>query len=116
MYRFPYWAKTHWNDLDSEHTSQKISKLFTSVPEAAKLEFFRHQSTRCLEKEYLDYDTTSISSYSELIDHVKYGYNKDIERLPQINLALVFGEKSMLPVYCKLLASRPFGITTLNTL
>lgn len=81
MYRFPYWAKTHWNRLESELSSQKISNLFASVPEPAKLNFFRHQSARRLEKEYLAYDTTSISSYSELIDHVKYGYNKDLERL-----------------------------------
>lgn len=99
MYHFHHWAKTHWNDLDSELTSQKISRLFASVPEAAKLEFFRRKSTRRLEKEYLVYDTTSISSFSELIDHVKYGYNKDLKQLPQVNLALVFGETSMLPVY-----------------
>ena len=116
MYRFPCWAKTHWNDLDSELTSQKISKLFASVPESAKLEFFRHQSARRLEKEYLAYDTTSISSYSELIDHVKYGYNKDLEHLPQINLALVFGEKSMLPVYFRKLPGNIADVKTVKKL
>ena len=116
MYRFPHWAKTHWNGLESELTSQKISKLFASVPEAAKLEFFRRQSARRLEKEYLAYDTTSISSYSELIDHVKYGYNKDLERLPQINLALVFGEKSMLPVYFRKLPGNIPDVKTVKKL
>jgi transposase len=76
------------------------------------MQFFALQSKRRLEREYLAYDTTSISSYSELIRQVRYGYNKDGEPLPQINLALVFGENSMLPVYYRKL---PGNITDVKT-
>jgi transposase len=99
MYRFRKWALTHHHPLGTEFPSQRISELFGSITENAKMAFFRLQSKRRLEKEYLAYDTTSISSYSELIDHVRYGHNKDGDALPQINLALIFGEDSMLPVY-----------------
>ena len=99
MYRFKKWELAHLHPLGTELPDQRISELFASISENAKMQFFALQSKRRLEREYLAYDTTSISSYSELIHQVRYGYNKDGEPLPQINLALVFGENSMLPVY-----------------
>jgi transposase len=44
-------------------------------------------------------DATSISSYSKTLSQVQYGHNKEHDPLAQINLALVFGESSMLPFY-----------------
>ena len=44
------------------------------------------------------------SSYSALIKQAKYGKSKEGDHLPQINLALLYGEESMLPVYCRKLA------------
>jgi len=58
------------------------------------MEFFKRQAGRRAEKEYLAFDTTSISSYSELIKQVKYGKKKESEALPQIDLGLLYGEKS----------------------
>ena len=44
-------------------------------------------------------DITSISSYSELIGDVEWGCNRDKEKLPQVNVCTLFGEKSQLPVF-----------------
>jgi hypothetical protein len=44
------------------------------------------------EKEYLALDITPVSSYSELIDEVEWGYNRDGEKLPQVNLCMLLGE------------------------
>ncbi|WP_366934698.1 hypothetical protein [Mesotoga sp.] len=49
--------------------------------------------------DYLCYDITSVSSYGELNEYVKYGYNRDREKLKQINLALLVGQQSQLPAY-----------------
>lgn len=68
---------------------------------------------RRLEKEYLAYDTTSVSSYSKSLKVVQYGYNKEHDPLPQLNLALVFGERSRLPVYYR---SLPGNIPEVKTL
>ena len=116
MYRFPKWAQTHRHPLGENLPSQRISELFASINEHTKLAFFERQSQRRLEKEYLAYDTTSISSYSELIDQVKYGKNKDLEPLPQVNLALVFGQESMLPVYYRKLPGNITDVTTIRKL
>lgn len=112
MYRFSHWAIRHWHPYNRDLSSQRISDLFAHIQNTACQHFFRNQHQRRMEKEHLAYDTTSISSYSQLINQVKYGYNKDGDSLPQINLALVFGEESMLPVYYRKL---PGNITDVST-
>ncbi|MDO9533739.1 MAG: IS1634 family transposase [Bacillota bacterium] len=111
--RFPKWARTHEHPFGANIPSQRSSELFSSINEDAKQQFFCLQSSRRLEKEYLAYDTTSISSYSKLIKQVKYGKNKDHDPLPQINLALVYGEESQFPVYYRKL---PGNITDVMTI
>jgi len=113
MYRFSKWANNHWHPLGEDIPDQRISELFASISEDARMSFFNRQSKRRIEKEHLVYDTTSISSYSELISQVRYGKNKDGDSLPQINLALVFGQDSMMPVYYRKL---PGNITDTPTI
>ncbi|MFA6715908.1 MAG: IS1634 family transposase, partial [Victivallaceae bacterium] len=114
VYRFPRWMVSHWHRLKYVLGSQGISRLFGTISEEAKFDFFRRQAKRRLEKEYLAYDTTSISSYSELLKQVRYGRNKDGERLPQINLAMVFGEESGLPVYFRKLPGNINDVSTME--
>jgi transposase len=116
LYRFPRWAFDHWHPHGEMLTSQRISETLRDIPEQAKLEFFRRQSRRCQEKEYLAYDTTSVSSYSEYIKTVRYGKNKDNDRLPQVNMALVFGEESCLPVYYRVLPGNITDVMTIRKL
>lgn len=47
-------------------------------------------------------DITSISSYSELVDFVEYGYNRDGEKMPQINILMVTRQASHLPFFTRL--------------
>jgi transposase len=54
--------------------------------------------------EFWVYDTTSISSYSKLLKQIQYGYNKENDKLEQLNLSVVFGEKSNLPFYYRKLS------------
>lgn len=98
-------------------TSQRSSELFASITEEAKTKFFRLQGRRRTEKEFWAYDITSISSYSESLKQVQYGKNKENDPLPQLNLALVFGETSNLPFYYRKLAGNiPDSKTVKNLL
>ena len=115
-YRFHKWGLTHRHPAGGDISSQRISDLFASVTEASKMEFFRRQAKRRSEKEYLAFDTTSISSYSELIHQAKYGKNKEGDDLPQVNLALLYGELSRLPVYFRKLAGNISDVTTIRNL
>ncbi len=99
LYRFPRWSNMHRHPYGKVVSSQRSSELFASVSEEAKERFFGFQGKRRREKEFWAYDTTSVSSWSELLKEVRYGHNRDNDNLPQINLALLFGEKSGLPFY-----------------
>lgn len=113
LYRFHKWSVTHEHPFGRDIPSQRSSELFGRITEEAKMGFFTRQSKRRLETEYLAYDTTSISSYSQFIKQVKYGNNKENDPLPQINLALLIGEGSRLPVYYRKL---PGNITDVKTI
>jgi len=114
--RFPKWAATHKHPYGKNIPSQRSSELFASITEDAKDRFFRLQGKRRVENEYWAYDTTSISSYSRCLSQVRYGMNKDRAPLPQINLALLFGEESNLPFYYRKLAGNIPDVKTVKNL
>ena len=111
--RFPKWALTHTHPYSKAIPSQRSSEILRVIGEEAKLNFLQLQGQRRVEKEFLAYDITSISSYSTSLKQVKYGLNKENDSLPQINLALLFGENSRLPVYYRKL---PGNITDEKTI
>lgn len=53
---------------------------------------------------YFALDITSVSFYSEMIDFVRWGYNRDGEDLAQINLLMLTSENTHLPVYYRILS------------
>lgn len=114
--RFPKWAATHKHPYTKNIPSQRSSELFASITEEAKYHFFRLQGKRRVEQEYWAYDTTSISSYSKILSQVRYGVNKDHDSLPQINLALLFGEESNLPFYYRKLPGNIPDVKTVKNL
>jgi transposase len=116
LYRFHKWGMTHRHPYGKDIPSQRSSELFGLITEDAKMEYFKRQAKRHGLNEYLAFDTTSISSYSGLIKQAKYGKNKDGDPLPQINLALLYGEESMLPVYYRKLAGNITDVKTIENL
>lgn len=99
LYRFEKWSHLHKHPYGHNITSQRSSDLFASITEEAKYKFFRLQGKQRCEKAFWPYDITTISSHSELLRQVQYGWNKEKDPLPQLNMALVFGETSNLPFY-----------------
>ena len=116
MYRFKRWALTHKHPCGCEISSQRSSELLPMLNEAAKMCFFKKQAKRRSETEYLFYDSTSISSYSEQLKQVKYGKNKDGDNLAQINLALLLGQSTGLPVYYRKLPGNITDVMTIDNL
>lgn len=94
-------------------SSQKLSKLLVFLNEERRMCFYQAWAKLRAEREYLALDITSVSSWSELIQYVERGYNRDHEKLPQINLGMLFGEQSRLPVFCR---TYPGSIKDVSTL
>jgi transposase len=114
--RFPKWSALHKHPYGQDIPSQRSSELFASITEEERYNFFRLQGKRRAEKEYWAYDTTSISSYSRNLKQVRYGMNKEDDHLPQINLALLFGELSNLPFYYRKLPGNISDVKTVKNL
>ena len=111
--RFSHWQRLHIHPYADDIPSQRSSELFQSIEEEGRMSFFRKQGRRRIEKEYWAFDITTISSYSEVLKQVKSGRNKEHDWMPQINLALLFGEQSKLPFYYRKL---PGNITDVKTI
>jgi hypothetical protein len=94
--------------------SQRVSELLAGLQEHERRSFYQKWAAFRSEQEYLALDITSISSYSSLIDAVEWGYNRDGEDLPQVNLCLLMGEKSRLPVYQTLYSGSLKDVSTLK--
>jgi transposase len=101
LYRCDAWCRENLTGRDGAITSQRCSRILEALDEKKRLEFFRAWVNARQQHEYLAYDVTSISSYSRGNGLVEYGYNRDGEDMPQINLGMYYGEESMLPIfYC----------------
>ena len=116
MMRFEKWGETHWHPFGENIPSQRSSELFQSITDETRHHFFVLQGKRRLDKEYLAYDISTISSYSQCLKQVVYGKNKEHDKLPQLNLALVFGQESNLPFYYRKLSGNIPDVVTLKTL
>jgi transposase len=93
------WLESTTSYKIGEMSTQKISNLLKSITEEERNEFYTQWCSKRQKEEYLALDITSSSSYSELIDDVEWGHNRDKEKLAQVNICMLMGETSMLPIY-----------------
>lgn len=110
------WCQNHEAPFSGDLASQRISELLGRMIEDEFQTFFKLWSKQIVEKDYLCYDITSVSSYSQQNEYVRYGYNRDHEKLPQINLGMVYGQKSFLPVTYRQLPGSISDVVTLRQL
>lgn len=118
LYLCDAWLENTYIDMLDGLSSQRISELLKSVGEnlPARLEFSRLWTEKRGEDEFVVFDITSISSYSKLIESVEWGYNRDKEKLPQINLGMVFGQPSLLPIFYNLYQGSIRDVSTLKNI
>lgn len=109
------WCVNHLHPHDGILSSQDISRLLDSISETERQRFFSFWLKKISEKEFLCYDITSVSSYSEGNEYIKYGYNRDHEKLPQLNLAMLYGQHSHRPAYYRRMPGNISDVSTLKT-
>jgi len=92
------WAENS-DVLDRElRTSQDISRFMKGLDERSIRSFGNFWLRKHGRRKAIAFDITSISSYSDGMSNVEWGYNRDGETLPQINLGLAVNCESALPV------------------
>jgi hypothetical protein len=94
--------------------SQRVSELLLKITEDDRQRFLSLWLGKMSECDYLCYDITSVSSYARGNEYVKYGDTRNGESLPQINLAMLFGQKSRLPAYYRRMRGNNSDVSTLR--
>ncbi len=110
------WCASHIPSMTFTLTSQNISDVLDTITVGTKQTFMAEWIAQNSEDDHLCYDITSISSYSDSNAYIRYGYNRDGEQLAQLNLAVVFGQNSGLPLYFQELPGSINDVKTLNNL
>jgi transposase len=80
-------------------STQMASSLFASITYDERMAFFKSWIAIQALTQYLAYDVTSLSSYAKGIEDTEWGYNRDGEKLAQINMGCYLGEESGLPMF-----------------
>ena len=109
------WSASNRHPCGEIIPSQRVSGLLSAISEDERQAFFSGWMKKIAGKECLCYDITSISSYAEGNEYVRWGYNRDREALPQINVAMIFGQNSGLPGYYRRLPGSIADVSTLKT-
>ncbi|OVE81301.1 transposase, partial [bacterium M21] len=109
------WSFAALHPVSEYISSQDVSALLRRISEDARQRFFSLWMNQVLEQDYLCYDITSVSSYARNNEYLHWGYNRDGDSLEQINLAMLFGQNTRLPVYYRRLPGNISDVATLNT-
>ena len=109
------WVETNAGIDASGMTGQRISDLLAAFGCVERNSFYRLWHKLISEREYVALDITSISSYTEQIGAFEWGHNRDGDDLPQINICMLFGMDSKLPVYQTVYSGSLGDVTTLRT-
>jgi len=101
LYLCNTWLESASYDILNQLHSQRISEILRDIGEEIerKISFFRGWARKRDDKKVIIFDITSFSSYSKLTEWIEWGYNRDEERLPQINFGLAYAEPSSLPIF-----------------
>jgi transposase len=84
---------------DAAIDDRQASKLFASITHDERMSFFRLWTDTHRQDSFLAYDVTSFSSYAKGIEDAEWGYNRDGDKLPQINMGCYLGYESALPLF-----------------
>ena len=99
MHYLDEYTQTHRTAVNGRMSGEMCSKTFAAMRQEDMQLFFREWMKQKKQTEYVAYDVTSISSYSKNIRELEWGYNRDKEKLPQINMGMYYGEETGLPLY-----------------
>jgi transposase len=108
------WSAVHECPSGGAVDNRRMSELLISLTKERQLPFFKAWAGLRADSEYFALDITSVSSYSEMNEYVRLGYNRDKEKLPQINICMALGEKSRMPVCFEVLQGAIKDVTALR--
>jgi transposase len=119
MYGAESWMESHECPCHRQPlTSPRISETFAAITPSLMESFMLRWASSLVgtEKGHYCFDVTSVSSTNETNPFVEWGYNRDKEKMPQVNIALLSGMASQLPTSYMMLPGSVSDITCVNEL
>ncbi|NOY64515.1 MAG: IS1634 family transposase [Nitrospirae bacterium] len=109
-----WYEGTYLYERSLKITSQKLSRLLEKIGRSnLGAEFSKALLGRLKTRGALIYDITSLSSYSQCIEILEWGYNRDGDELPQANLSLVVDRAEGIPVMYEVYPGSIVDVSTL---
>lgn len=117
LYLFGGWQEGNHLPLTEAYPSQRLSRYVAALGQRdrERERFFGRWIERLGTPEAVVFDITSLSSWARLVDLVEWGYNRDGEALPQVNLGLVFAQPVNLPIAYRVWPGSVADVATLGT-
>jgi transposase len=116
LYLFPYWLDEQYLPGVKKLHSPDISQLCESLGrlQTKRSDFIQNWVNKLKPVRGIYYDITSISGYSTNIDFIEWGYNRNQEKLPQLNMGVAFCQNNSLPICYHLYPGSIVDVTTLK--
>ncbi len=116
LYLFEYWQQDSFLPEIKLMDSHACSSLCEDIgkQETLRLDFFKQWVANVKPIDAVYYDITSISSYSTNINFVEWGYNRDKENLPQINMGVLCNQQNGVPLYYNIFPGSIVDVSTLH--
>jgi len=117
MYAAPVWIEDndcpiHGDPLTSQSISRTLATVTQDCIESFLASWIHHRNKGSFEQ--YCFDISSISSHNRSNPFVEWGHNRDLEKLPQINLALLTQVKARIPTYYEILPGSMSDVTTIK--
>ena len=115
-YLYTFWLDEQYAPSARRLYSADLYSVYQQLGEnqQAVVEFFEKWILLCSPDSGMYFDITSISSYSTNIDFVEWGYNRDHENLPQVNLGIICTNPGEMPLCYKIYPGSIWDVSTLN--
>jgi len=115
-YKFPYWLEEQQLNGVRKMYSADISDLYDTLGgmQKERMGFIKSWIQKLKPIKGIYYDITSISSYSSNIDFIEWGYNRDKENLPQLNLGMTCCQEKGLPFFYTLFPGSIVDVSTIK--
>jgi transposase len=82
--------------------NRRCSELFADIKFAEIQNFCEYWMEKYAKTGQIAYDVTAVQGYSTQRNMLQHGYKGKNLKLPQINLAMYYGQESLLPVYYRI--------------
>ena len=118
LHLYAIWRESCECDFLSELSSQRISELLRMIAKNSRkiqdfFAFFAHANGP-ISGVWLD--ITSISSYSKNNSFLEYGYNRDQEAIPQVNIGVLMSFPTHLPILYEIYPGSLNDVSTLHNI